>query len=126
MGYARSISLGDSLTVGKLELFRARNLEPKLEKDTFSGGVNESARWRNETLLDGGKLYLMDNRVFGPEHMLAAAAARMGSVLPVRRRHPALLAWVQWWTTRERESYEVARAKETLARVDAVLQRREA
>lgn len=93
-----------------VQLRRERSLEPHLERDTFAGGVNLSARGRNLEALTEAKSYLVavsepqltpwpgtrrELKYFvAPEHIIAQLTVKAGATPQVRRRHPALIQWL--------------------------------
>lgn len=93
-------------------LFPTKHLEPRLERDTFSGGTNVSARERNLARIDesASKVYTMAGqrdpaglfpstppRIIGSRYALALVARQVGGdAPPLRGRlHPAARAWYQ-------------------------------
>lgn len=132
-----------SLPIGGLgiQVRRIRELEPHLERDAFSGGVNIDARERNLERLNQARVYRAslprvqlsfrpappqyDEYVLAPEHMIAKLAIECDSPYTMKRRHPALMQWVRQ-EAQMRESDRLftqrkAKAEDLLRRVDAAL-----
>lgn len=89
--------LGILPSLSGYDLIADRKLDPKLERDTFSGGVNLTRRARNlRRINDSVKLYtLTDPKViWGSRFAIEALKAACGreATCPAKA-HPAALEW---------------------------------
>lgn len=96
--------------VAGVEIRHDRTLEPRLERDTFSGGFNFDARVRNLEALNRCRVYWCHlpvpsltltptNRtkqmILAPEHMIAKLAIEADAPYTMRRLHPATVQWLR-------------------------------